>query len=183
MTKTFASQNDLTEKKKTFQNIAPGAYAYTTEGDPNSGVIIGDHSVMVIDAQATPAMAEDVIAQIRKITDKPIKYLVLSHYHAVRVLGASAYNAQEIVCSEKTLEMIHERGAQDWLSEYQRFPRLFQDFDSIPSLTYPTITFSNKITIDLGINLLRLCTWVKGIQEVTPLPGFLKRKLSLQAIL
>jgi glyoxylase-like metal-dependent hydrolase (beta-lactamase superfamily II) len=56
-----------------------------------SGVIIGDDSVMVIDTTATPAMAQDLIARIRSVTDKPIKYVVLSHYHAVRVLGASAY--------------------------------------------------------------------------------------------
>ena len=43
---------------------------------------------MVIDTQATPVMAQDVIRRIREVTDKPIKYVVLSHYHAVRVLGA-----------------------------------------------------------------------------------------------
>ena len=66
------------------------AYAFTAEGDPNSGVIIGDDGVMVVDTQATPVMAQEVIKRIRQVTDKPIKYAVLSHYHAVRVLGASA---------------------------------------------------------------------------------------------
>ena len=42
---------------------------------------------MVIDTQATPVMAQDVIRRIREVTDKPIRYVVLSHYHAVRVLG------------------------------------------------------------------------------------------------
>jgi glyoxylase-like metal-dependent hydrolase (beta-lactamase superfamily II) len=46
--------------------------------------------VLVIDTQATPAMAADVIRRIREVTDKPIKYVVLTHYHAVRVLGAAA---------------------------------------------------------------------------------------------
>ena len=58
---------------------------------------------MVFDAQATPAMANKVIERVRKVTDKPIKYVVLSHYHAVRVLGASAYQAQAIVASEETV--------------------------------------------------------------------------------
>src|SRR6266571_7050802 len=46
---------------------------------------------MAIDAQATPLMAREVIRRIRKVTSKPIRHVVLTHYHAVRVLGASAY--------------------------------------------------------------------------------------------
>ena len=88
MTRTFASQADLEEKKVSFTRLSDNAYAYTAEGDPNTGIIIGDDAVMVIDTQATPAMAQDVIRRIRQVTDKPIRYVVLSHYHAVRVLGA-----------------------------------------------------------------------------------------------
>lgn len=150
MAKTFASQGDLGEKKKSFVELAKGAYGYTAEGDPNSGVIIGDDAVMVIEAQATPRMAEDVIAKVRSVTDKPIKYLVLTHYHAVRVLGAEAYGADEIITSHKTWEMIMERGAQDWASEFGRFPRLFRGHESIKGLTYPTMTFTENMTVDLG---------------------------------
>ncbi len=89
--KKFASQGDLQEKKTSFSKLSDNAYAYTAEGDPNSGVIIGDDSVMVIDTTATPAMAQSLIKHIRAITDLPIKYVTLTHYHAVRVLGASAY--------------------------------------------------------------------------------------------
>ena len=126
MAKSFASTGDLTEKKISFTEIGPGFYAFTAEGDPNTGVIIGDDGVMVVDAQATPKMADKVIARIRTVTDKPIRYVVLSHYHAVRVLGASAFHADEIVASETCRAMIHERGEEDWESEYRRFPRLFQ---------------------------------------------------------
>ena len=150
MKKSFASQGDLEEKKISFVALAPGVYGYTAEGDPNSGVVIGDDYVMVIEAQATPRMAKDVIAKIRSVTDKPIKYLMLTHYHAVRVLGASEYKASEIIMSEKSYEMVVERGQQDWLSEFQRFPRLFRGHESIPGLTWPTITFKDRMTIDLG---------------------------------
>ncbi len=161
MAKTFASQNDLEDKLITFEELAPGAYAYTAQGDPNSGVIIGQDAVMIVDAQATPNMANDVIEKVRSITDKPIKYLVLTHYHAVRVLGASAYNAELIISSNKTLEMIKERGKQDWLSEFQRFPRLFKGHDSIPGLTWPQLTFDEKIYLDLG----NLCVEVMHLGE------------------
>ena len=97
MAKSFASSGDMAEKEITFAEIGPGLYAFTAEGDPNSGVIVGDDSVMVVDAQATPAMAQKVIDKVREVTDKPIKYVTLTHYHAVRVLGASAYDASEVI--------------------------------------------------------------------------------------
>jgi glyoxylase-like metal-dependent hydrolase (beta-lactamase superfamily II) len=156
MQKQFASVSDLEEKQITFTEIAPNIYAYTTQGDPNSAVIIGDDSVLVMEAQATPVMAKALIERIRTVTDKPIKYLVLSHYHAVRVLGASAFEGAEIVSSVKTLEMIQERGEQDFKSETDRFPRLFRSVESIPHLTFPTITFDTELTIDLGNRIVEL---------------------------
>ncbi len=146
----FASTGDLAEKKISFTEVGPNLYAYTAEGDPNTGVIIGDDSVMIVDAQATPVMANRVIEKIRTVTDKPIKYVVLSHYHAVRVLGASAYGASEIVASETCRAMIQERGQEDWDSELGRFPRLFQAAESVPGLTWPTLTFMGKLTLYLG---------------------------------
>jgi glyoxylase-like metal-dependent hydrolase (beta-lactamase superfamily II) len=150
MTKKFASQGDMTEKKTSFTEIGDGLYAFTAEGDPNSGVIIGDDSVMVIEAQATPRLANKVIEEIRKVTDKPISHLVLTHYHAVRVLGASAFGAPQIIMSEDARGMVEERGQEDWDSEFQRFPRLFEGYESIPGLTYPTTTFNGAMTVYLG---------------------------------
>ena len=72
MSKAFASQADLAEKRITFADLGGGAYAYTAEGDPNSGVVVGDDGVMVLDTQATPVMAQDVIERIRGVTDQPI---------------------------------------------------------------------------------------------------------------
>jgi glyoxylase-like metal-dependent hydrolase (beta-lactamase superfamily II) len=150
MTKAFASQGDLKPKKITFQKLSQNCYAFTTEGDPNTGVIVGDDGVMVIDAQATPLMAREVIRRIRRVTSKPIKYVVLTHYHAVRVLGASAFKAQHIIASQATLELIRERGAQDMKSEIGRFPRLFRGAETIPGLTWPTLAFSGELTLMMG---------------------------------
>jgi len=159
MSKSFASAGDMAEKSISFTQLGDGLYAFTAEGDPNTGVIVGDDSVMVIDAQATPVMAQKVIERIRGVTDKPVKYVVLSHYHAVRVLGASAYGASEIIASETCRAMIHERGQEDWDSEFGRFPRLFQAAESIPGLTWPTVTFKDRMTLHLGrrrVDLLHL---------------------------
>lgn len=151
--KKFASQADLEEKKTSFIKLSDNAYAYTAEGDPNSGIIIGDDGVMVIDTTATPLMAQSLIRHIREVTDLPIKYVVLSHYHAVRVLGASAYfaeGAQQIIASRGTHELIVERGEQDMKSEIERFPRLFAGVESVPGLSWPTMVFDTELTIFLG---------------------------------
>ncbi len=159
MAKAFASQGDLTEKATSFTEIGEGLYAFTAEGDPNSGVIIGDDSVMVIEAQATPQLARKVIAEIRSVTDKPITHLALTHYHAVRVLGASAFEADQIIMSERARAMVVERGQEDWDSEFGRFPRLFQGHEEIPGLTWPTTTFHGRMSVYLGnrrIDLMHL---------------------------
>ncbi|KPP86298.1 MAG: Zn-dependent hydrolase [Rhodobacteraceae bacterium HLUCCA08] len=150
MTKAFASAGDMDEKQISFTRVGEGLYAFTAQGDPNTGVIIGDDSVMVVEAQATPRLARKVIECIRGVTDKPISHLVLTHYHAVRVLGASAYGAREIIMSDTARAMVAERGQEDWDSEFDRFPRLFQGHEEIPGLTWPTTTFSDGMTVYLG---------------------------------
>lgn len=159
MAKAFASQGDMTEKNISFTEVGDGLWAFTAEGDPNSGVIIGDESVMIVEAQATPRLANKVIEKVREVTDKPISHVVMTHYHAVRVLGASAFNADQIIMGEDARAMVVERGQEDWDSEFQRFPRLFEGHESIPGLTWPTTTFSEDMTVYLGnrqINLMHL---------------------------
>ncbi|MFZ9336972.1 MAG: MBL fold metallo-hydrolase [Limnohabitans sp.] len=160
MSKSFASQSDLSDKQISFTRLSEHCWAYTAEGDPNSGVIIGEKYILVSDTTATPLMAQDLIARIRQVSDKPIKYVLLTHYHAVRVLGASAYvaeGASEIIASKGTYDLIVERGAEDMQSEMDRFPRLFRGADSVPGLTWPTLVVGDGtpgrqggISVDLG---------------------------------
>lgn len=149
-TKPFASSADIAPKTQSLEVLSDGVFALTAEGDPNVGAIEGEDFIVCIEALATPVAARKWLSILREHTDKPVKYLVLSHYHAVRVLGASAFDAEVIVAHEKTRDLILERGKQDWDSEYGRMPRLFDQPESIPGLTYPTLTFSDRCAIDLG---------------------------------
>ncbi|MBL8488496.1 MAG: MBL fold metallo-hydrolase [Rhodocyclaceae bacterium] len=163
--KKFASQADLEAKKVSFDKLSDNAWAYTAEGDPNTGIVIGDDGVMIIDATATPVMAQDVIRRVREVTDLPIKYVVLTHYHAVRVLGASGYrNAglQQVIASRDTYDLIVERGQQDMDSEIGRFPRLFNAVESVPGLTWPTLTFSGEMTLWMGKLEVRIMQLGRG---------------------
>jgi len=159
MAKAFASQGDLSEKTISFTEVGKGLWAFTAQGDPNSGVIIGDDSVMIVEAQATPRLANKVIEKVREVTDRPITHVVLTHYHAVRVLGASAFDAEQVIMSDGARAMVVERGQEDWDSEFGRFPRLFEGHESIPGLTWPTQTFSGRMSVYLGkrrVDLMQL---------------------------
>ncbi|MCX6464899.1 MAG: MBL fold metallo-hydrolase [Pseudonocardiales bacterium] len=148
--KPFASSADLATKEQTLEVLADGVYALTAEGDPNVGAVEGEDFVVCIEAMATPVAAARWLARLREHTDKPVRYLVLSHYHAVRVLGASAFDAGTIVAHELTRALVTERGEEDWASEFARMPRLAEQADSVPGLTWPTLTFADRLTIDLG---------------------------------
>jgi len=174
MQKQFASKADVEDKKVSFDRLSDRAYAYTAEGDPNTGIVVGDNAVMVIDTQATPVMAQDVIRRIRDVTDKPIRYVLMSHYHAVRVLGASAYGADHIIASRDTYDLIVERGAQDMKSEIERFPRLFRAVESVPGLTWPNLVFVGEMTLWLGkleVQILQLGRGHTKGDTVVWLPG------------
>ena len=155
-TKPFASSADLAEKEATLEKLEDGVYAYTAQGDPNVGCVIGADAILAIEARATPFMAQRWIDVVRTLSDKPFGDLVLTHYHAVRVLGAPAFNARRIVTTRATADLIDERGEQDWASEQGRMPRLFQGAETIPGLTRPTHTFEEHMEIDLGNRVVEL---------------------------
>ena len=150
MAKPFASSADTGAKTDTLETLGEGVYALTAEGDPNVGAVEGEDFLVAIESRATPAASRDWLKILREQTDKPVRYLVLTHYHAVRVLGASAFDAGDIIMSEASRDLVAERGEQDWKSEFERMPRLAKGAEEVPGLTWPTITFANAYDIELG---------------------------------
>ena len=78
------------------------------------------------------------------------------------MLGASGYGAANIIASRDTYDLIVERGQQDYQSELERFPRLFDAVESVPGLTWPTIVFSGELTVWLGSVEVRLMQVGRG---------------------
>jgi glyoxylase-like metal-dependent hydrolase (beta-lactamase superfamily II) len=161
-TKPFASSADLAEKQTTLEVLAPGVYAFTAQGDPNVGCVIGTDSILAIEARATPHMAQKWIDVIRTISELPFGDLVLTHYHAVRVLGAAAFGARRIIATQMTADLVEERGQQDWASEQGRMPRLFEGAETIPGLTRPTHTFADRMALNLGDRMVELLYLGRG---------------------
>jgi glyoxylase-like metal-dependent hydrolase (beta-lactamase superfamily II) len=165
MGKPFASSADLAEKEVTLEVLADGVFAYTAQGDPNVGAVEGRDCVLAVEARATPYMAERWLAELRQHTDKPVRYLALTHYHAVRTLGAAAFGADWIISSKATADLITERGQADWESEQARMPRLFAGAKTIPGLTHPTVTFTDRLALDLGGRTVELIFCGRGHTE------------------
>ena len=113
MNKAFASSADTAAKTDTLEVLGEGVYALTAEGDPNVGAVEGEDFLVAIESRATPAASRDWLKILRQQTDKPVRYLILTHYHAVRVLGASAFDAGDIVMSEASRDLVAERGEQE----------------------------------------------------------------------
>ena len=112
MSKPFASSADTIEKSDTLEILADGVYALTAEGDPNVGAVEGEDFVVAIESRATPAASREWLKVLREETDKPVRFLILTHYHAVRVLGASAFEAQDIIMSTASRDLVAERGSR-----------------------------------------------------------------------
>ena len=123
-TKPFASAEDLDPKEEVLEILGDGIYALTAGGDPTVGAIEAEDFLICFEARATPYMAGLWLDRLRRHTDKPVRYLVLSHYHAVRTLGAAAFDADMIVASDETRRLISERGRSSFASWGGATPRV-----------------------------------------------------------
>jgi glyoxylase-like metal-dependent hydrolase (beta-lactamase superfamily II) len=103
----------------TLQRVAEGVYFVQGENAmgsalnqgfvSNAGVVIGDGGVLVVDALGTPALARRLIEEIAKITPQPIRYVVVTHYHADHIYGLQAFKAVGAT-------IVGHVGARDYLS-------------------------------------------------------------------
>lgn len=139
-----------------FEELGPGCYVYSADGCTNTGVVIGERGVLVVDGQATPALAQKVLEKIRERTDKPVKSVVLTHFHADNTLGTSAFEAGEVIASDLTRRMMDTRGAEEIRISRNRDPKLFSGLASHAGVVSPSMTIASSMTIDLGGMEVRL---------------------------
>ena len=77
--------------------VAQGEAALGTSANrnfiSNAGFVVTGDGVVVVDALGSPALAEELIAEIRRITQEPIRYLIVTHFHADHIYGLQAFKA------------------------------------------------------------------------------------------
>lgn len=132
------------------EEVADGIVAFIGGGEPNIGAIIGRDAVLAIDGRATPDLAGEWLSELSAITSKPVRWVFLTHYHAVRVMGASRFGADFVIAHAGTARWLRERGPTDLALEIHRFPRLFEGLDPTAPHPVPNITFADELCISLG---------------------------------
>ena len=133
-----------------FEELGRGCYAYSADGCSNTGVVIGEKGVLIVDAQATPALAEKVLQKVRELTDKPIKQVVLTHFHSDNTLGALAFEPGEVIASDLTRRMMETRGVEEIRVARERDAALFAGLPGNIGVSMPSMTIASSMTIDLG---------------------------------
>ncbi|MGR9091043.1 MAG: MBL fold metallo-hydrolase [Gammaproteobacteria bacterium] len=147
-----ARQPLLTEGSATA--IAAGVYV-VPDNDiplvPNIGIIVGDQRVLVVDTGMGPTNAEIVLAEVRRLTDKPIAYLVCTHFHPEHNFGAQSFPAETtVIYSTAQHRDLTEKGEhyRSW------FVEMFADDVATllapVVLRSPDITFERRAVLDLG---------------------------------
>ncbi|GAB2187495.1 MBL fold metallo-hydrolase [Roseibium sp. LAB1] len=133
-----------------FEELGRGCYAYSADGCSNTGVVIGEKGVLIVDGQATPALAEKVLQKVRELTDKPIKQVVLTHFHADNTLGAQAFEPGEMIASDLTKRMMEMRGVEEIRVARERDTALFAGLPGNAGVSTPSMTIASSMSIDLG---------------------------------
>src|SRR5215475_2800233 len=112
--------------------VADGVYAAIAKPaykvNCNAAIILLDDSVLVVDTHSKPSAARGLIEQIKKLTDKPVRYVVNTHFHWDHYQGNQAYPSSwpagvEIISSQATRENIEHRGIPRVKYEIATMPR------------------------------------------------------------
>jgi glyoxylase-like metal-dependent hydrolase (beta-lactamase superfamily II) len=113
----------------------------------NAGFVIGDDGVLVVDSFYSPDAAPALLAEIRKLTPLPIRYVVNTHYHIDHVSGNAIYRAAgaQVVAQRNVAQWIHTENPKfygDKITQAQK--------DAIAAIPAPTVLVDKKMTLHLG---------------------------------
>jgi glyoxylase-like metal-dependent hydrolase (beta-lactamase superfamily II) len=165
-------------------DVAPGVYLFVSPPygaaglDGNAIAIVGDTGVLVFDTNGTPASAANVLAEIRKITVQPVRYVVYSHWHWDHWYGTEVYTAAfpgvTVIAHEKAkalmagpaiefnrpgleqqlpayIDMLARRGQTDPKAQAAADEaRFFLEQKQHAHLVLPGTTYTDRLTLDLG---------------------------------
>jgi len=119
--------------------VADGVYAAIAKPaykvNCNAAIILFDDAVLVVDTHSKPSAARALIEQIKKLTDKPVRYVVNTHFHWDHYQGNQAYPSSwpagvEIISSEATRANIEQRGIPRVKHEIVTMPREIENLKS-----------------------------------------------------
>ena len=139
------------------RRLADGVYALLSNSGvvDNNGFIVGERGVLVIDAHINGVMAQQILDAVRRVTDKPILYLVNTNYHGDHTFGNYKFpSSTTIIAHRETAGQMKyfEREKQFLLQAVQGDPNVFADV----TLRLPDMVFERSMRIDLGGRVVEL---------------------------
>ncbi|HEY7337677.1 MAG TPA: MBL fold metallo-hydrolase [Bryobacteraceae bacterium] len=162
---TVAAQQFPVTQGKTykFEKVADGVYYATGGAGSNNTVIVNDSDVMVVDTGSTPAAARAFVEDVKLLTNKPIRYVVNTHFHYDHTDGNSVFPPDvEIIGHEfvrtaiLTFDVLHR---EPFVTSQARMPA--SERDTIKP-TPPNVTYSSKMILHKGQREIQLLFLGRG---------------------
>jgi glyoxylase-like metal-dependent hydrolase (beta-lactamase superfamily II) len=133
------------------KQVAPDLYFYWNDGSSNAVFLVTEEGLLVLDTQAHPADARRLIGEIRKITDKPIKWAVVTHPHGDHYLGNPVYKAEgATLIAQRDTRAMMQKYYKDELARRQAYLTTHKLDPGELQLILPEITFDSRFTLYLG---------------------------------
>ena len=125
-----------------------GIYARIVEGLTNSGIIVGNSEILVIDSLRVPSHARDLIKDVKSISNKPIKYLIDTHSHWDHSWGNEEFIDTIIIGHENCYkEMTDENWNNKWKEKILNANDPWSKEAQLVNITPPNLTFSNQMNL------------------------------------
>lgn len=140
-----------------FKQLAPNVWAFVQSGGSwmrsNAGLIVGDECSVLIDTLATIGLTRRLVDEVRRVTDKPIRYLINTHHHGDHVWGNQVLDGVSIICHKRCREELLRHQVPDPKMLGMMFPDF--DFQGI-AVTPPHLTFDRQLSLHCGNTEVRV---------------------------
>ena len=147
----------MSDWKTELKELAPGVYAYIqakgTWFVSNAGLIVGQEDAIVVDSLSNEEMVQAFIAEVKKVTDKPISFLINTHGHGDHIWTNHFFPQAKVICQSKSREMTLEDMKTPPKSYEPMFPGL--SFDGAKA-TLQDIVFEKELVLYQGEREIRL---------------------------
>jgi len=139
------------------KKVTNDLYFFFDFSGSNSVFLVTEEGVLVIDTRTHPRDGRDLLDRIRKVTDKPVKWIINSHFHGDHYMGNSVFKelGATFVAQEETARIMQRVHPKEMARRVDGF-RSRGDDPAAVKLVLPDVTFDSKMTINLGGREVRL---------------------------